>query len=166
MIRRPPRSTLFPYTTLFRSFDVTYVGEDGEKHRPVMIHRVIYGSIERFIGILIEHYAGAFPMWLAPVQVKVLTINDDCVAYAKEVVEKLKEHGIRAEIDDRSESIGYKIREANGRYKIPMQVIIGKNEIEKREVNVRRFGSQAQESMNLDAFLAMVAEEAKVKFKD
>lgn len=71
-------------------FDVTYVGEDGEKHRPVMIHRVIYGSIERFIGILIEHYAGAFPMWLAPVQIKVLTINDDCVSYAKEVVEKLK----------------------------------------------------------------------------
>lgn len=147
-------------------FDVTYIGEDGEKHRPVMIHRVIYGSIERFIGILIEHYAGAFPMWLAPVQVKVLTINDECVPYAKEVVAQLKEQGIRAEIDDRSESIGYKIREANGRYKIPMQVIIGKNEIEKREVNVRRFGSQAQESMGLDAFLAMVKEEAKVKFKD
>lgn len=147
-------------------FDVTYIGEDGEKHRPVMIHRVIYGSIERFIGILIEHYAGAFPMWLAPVQVKVLTINDECAPYAKEVVAQLKEQGIRAEIDDRSESIGYKIREANGRYKIPMQVIIGKNEIEKREVNVRRFGSQAQESMELDAFLAMVKEEAKVKFKD
>ena len=147
-------------------FDVTYIGEDGEKHRPVMIHRVIYGSIERFIGILIEHYAGAFPMWLAPVQVKVLTINDECAPYAKEVVAQLKEQGIRAELDDRSESIGYKIREANGRYKIPMQVIIGKNEIEKREVNVRRFGSQAQESMGLDAFLAMVKEEAKVKFKD
>lgn len=147
-------------------FDVTYIGEDGEKHRPVMIHRVIYGSIERFIGILIEHYAGAFPMWLAPVQVKVLTINDECAPYAKEVVAQLKEQGIRAELDDRSESIGYKIREANGRYKIPMQVIIGKNEIEKREVNVRRFGSQAQESMELDAFLAMVKEEAKVKFKD
>ena len=147
-------------------FDVTYIGEDGEKHRPVMIHRVIYGSIERFIGILIEHYAGAFPMWLAPVQVKVLTINDECAPYAKEVVAQLKEQGIRAELDDRSGSIGYKIREANGRYKIPMQVIIGKNEIEKREVNVRRFGSQAQESMELDAFLAMVQEEAKVKFKD
>ena len=147
-------------------FDVTYIGEDGEKHRPVMIHRVIYGSIERFIGILSEHYAGAFPMWLAPVQVKVLTINDECAPYAKEVVAQLKEQGIRAELDDRSESIGYKIREANGRYKIPMQVIIGKNEIEKREVNVRRFGSQAQESMELDAFLAMVQEEAKVKFKD
>lgn len=147
-------------------FDVTYVGEDGEKHRPVMIHRVIYGSIERFIGILIEHYAGAFPMWLAPVQIKVLTINDDCVSYAKEIVEKLKEQGIRAELDDRSESIGYKIREANGRYKIPMQVIIGKNEIEKQEVNIRRFGSQAQESMDLNAFLAMVKEEAKIRFQD
>lgn len=147
-------------------FDVTYVGEDGEKHRPVMIHRVIYGSIERFIGILIEHYAGAFPMWLAPVQIKVLTINDDCVSYAKEVVEKLKEQGIRVELDDRSESIGYKIREANGRYKIPMQVIIGKNEIEKQEVNIRRFGSQAQESMDLNAFLLMVKEEAKVTFQE
>lgn len=147
-------------------FDVTYVGEDGEKHRPVMIHRVIYGSIERFIGILIEHYAGAFPMWLAPVQIKVLTINDDCVSYAKEIVEKLKEQGIRAELDDRSESIGYKIREANGRYKIPMQVIIGKNEIEKKEVNIRRFGSQAQESMDLNAFLAMVKEEAKIRFQE
>ncbi|AYZ73956.1 threonine--tRNA ligase [Fusobacterium necrophorum] len=147
-------------------FDVTYVGEDGEKHRPVMIHRVIYGSIERFIGILIEHYAGAFPMWLAPVQIKVLTINDDCVSYAKEVVEALKGQGIRAELDDRSESIGYKIREANGRYKIPMQVIIGKNEIEKREVNIRRFGSQAQESMDLNAFLSLVVEEAKIRFQD
>jgi len=100
-------------------FDVTYIGEDGEKHRPVMLHRVIYGSIERFIGILIEHYAGAFPMWLAPVQVKVLTLNDECIPYAKEIMAKLQELGIRAELDDRNETIGYKIREANGRYKIP-----------------------------------------------
>lgn len=107
-------------------FDVTYIGEDGEKHRPVMLHRVIYGSIERFIGILIEHYAGAFPMWLAPVQVKVLTLNDECIPYAKEIMAKLQELGIRAELDDRNETIGYKIREANGRYKIPMQLIIGK----------------------------------------
>ena len=75
-------------------FDVTYIGEDGEKHRPVMLHRVIYGSIERFIGILIEHYAGAFPMWLAPVQVKVLTLNDECIPYAKEIMNKLEELGI------------------------------------------------------------------------
>ena len=145
-------------------FDVTYIGEDGEKHRPVMLHRVIYGSIERFIGILIEHYAGAFPMWLAPVQVKVITINDDCVPYAKEIMAKLQDLGIRAELDDRTETIGYKIREANGRYKIPMQLIIGKNEVEKREVNIRRFGSTDQTSKSLDEFYDYVVDEAAIKF--
>ncbi|WP_022820142.1 threonine--tRNA ligase [Fusobacterium russii] len=145
-------------------FDVTYIGEDGEKHRPVMLHRVIYGSIERFIGILIEHYAGAFPMWLAPVQVKVLTINDDCVPYAKEIMKKLEELGIRAELDDRSETIGYKIREANGRYKIPMQLIIGKAEVENKTVNVRRFGSQEQVSKSLEDFYNYVVDEAAIKF--
>lgn len=145
-------------------FDVTYIGEDGEKHRPVMLHRVIYGSIERFIGILIEHYAGAFPMWLAPIQVKVLTINDDCVPYAKEIMKKLEELGIRAELDDRSETIGYKIREANGRYKIPMQLIIGKAEVENKTVNVRRFGSQEQVSKSLEDFYNYAMEEAAIKF--
>lgn len=145
-------------------FDVTYIGEDGEKHRPIMLHRVIYGSIERFIGILIEHFAGAFPMWLAPVQVKVLTINDDCIPYSKEIVAKLEELGIRAELDDRNETIGYKIREANGRYKIPMQLIIGKNEVEKREVNIRRFGSTEQFSKSLDEFYSLASEEAAIKF--
>ena len=145
-------------------FDVTYIGEDGEKHRPVMLHRVIYGSIERFIGILIEHYAGAFPMWLAPVQVKVITINDDCVPYAKEIMAKLQDLGIRAELDDRAETIGYKIREANGKYKIPMQLIIGKNEVEKREVNIRRFGSTDQTSKSLDEFYDYVVDEAAIKF--
>ena len=145
-------------------FDVTYIGEDGEKHRPVMLHRVIYGSIERFIGILIEHYAGAFPMWLAPVQVKVMTINDECVPYAKEIMAKLDELGIRAELDDRTETIGYKIREANGRYRIPMQLIIGKNEIENKEVNIRRFGSKDQFSKSLDEFYNYVVDEAAIKF--
>ena len=146
-----------------RQFDATYIGQDGEKHRPVMIHRVVYGSIERFIGILIEHYAGAFPMWLAPTQVKILTINEDVVPYAKELKETLENMDLRVELDDRAESIGYKIREANGKYKIPMQLIIGKNEAENREVNVRRFGSTEQVSMKLDDFLKYVAEEAKVK---
>ena len=145
-------------------FDVTYIGEDGEKHRPVMLHRVIYGSIERFIGILIEHYAGAFPMWLAPVQVKVMTINDECVPYAKEIMAKLDELGIRAELDDRNETIGYKIREANGRYKIPMQLIIGKNEVENKEVNIRRFGSKDQFPKSLDDFYDYVVDEAAIKF--
>ena len=145
-------------------FDVTYIGEDGEKHRPVMLHRVIYGSIERFIGILIEHYAGAFPMWLAPVQVKVMTINDECVPYAKEIMAKLDKLGIRAELDDRTETIGYKIREANGRYRIPMQLIIGKNEVENKEVNIRRFGSKDQFSKSLDEFYNYVVDEAAIKF--
>ena len=145
-------------------FDVTYIGEDGEKHRPVMLHRVIYGSIERFIGILIEHYAGAFPMWLAPVQVKVLTLNDECIPYAKEIMAKLQELGIRAELDDRNETIGYKIREANGRYKIPMQLIIGKNEVENKEVNIRRFGSKEQFPKSLDDFYDYVVDEAAIKF--
>ena len=145
-------------------FDVTYIGEDGEKHRPVMLHRVIYGSIERFIGILIEHYAGAFPMWLAPVQVKVLTLNDECIPYAKEIMSKLEELGIRAELDDRNETIGYKIREANGKYKIPMQLIIGKNEVENKEVNIRRFGSKDQFSKSLDEFFTYVIDEATIKF--
>lgn len=145
-------------------FDVTYIGEDGEKHRPVMLHRVIYGSIERFIGILIEHYAGAFPMWLAPVQVKVLTLNDECIPYAKEIMAKLQELGIRAELDDRNETIGYKIREANGRYKIPMQLIIGKNEVENKEVNIRRFGSKDQFPKSLDDFYEYVVDEAAIKF--
>lgn len=145
-------------------FDVTYIGEDGEKHRPVMLHRVIYGSIERFIGILIEHYAGAFPMWLAPVQVKVLTLNDECIPYAKEIMAKLQELGIRAELDDRNETIGYKIREANGKYKIPMQLIIGKNEVENKEVNIRRFGSKDQFPKSLDDFYDYVVDEAAIKF--
>lgn len=145
-------------------FDMNYIGEDGEKHRPVMIHRVVYGSIERFIGILIEHYAGAFPLWLAPTQVKILTINDETVPYAKEVFKKLQEKGIRTELDSRAESIGYKIREANGKYKVPVQLIIGKNEVENGEVNIRRRGSQEQVSMKLDEFVDMIDEEAKVKF--
>lgn len=145
-------------------FDISYIGEDGEKHRPVMIHRVVYGSIERFIGILIEHYAGAFPLWLAPTQVKVLTINDETKPYAEEICRTLLERGIRAELDDRAESIGYKIREANGKYKVPVQLIIGKNEIENREVNIRRRGSQEQTSMKLDEFLDMIVDEAQVKF--
>ena len=145
-------------------FDLSYIGEDGEKHRPIMLHRAMYGSIERFTGILIEHYAGAFPFWLAPVQVKVLTITDDQIEYAKEIQALLEERDIKVELDTRAEKIGYKIREANGKYKIPVQLVLGKAEIENRTVNVRRFGSQDQVSMSLDEFLKMVEEENKVKF--
>ena len=145
-------------------FDLNYVGEDGEKHRPVMIHRVVYGSIERFMGILMEHYAGVFPIWLAPVQVKILTINDEVASYAEMVSEKLKDAGIRTEVDSRTESIGYKIREANGHYKVPVQLIIGKSEVENESVNVRRFGSQEQVSFFLEEFINNIVEESKIKF--
>jgi len=146
-------------------FDLFYIGEDGEKHRPIMLHRAMYGSIERFMGILIEHYAGAFPFWLAPTQIKILTISDEQIAYAEELKSILEDKGIRVELDTRAEKIGYKIREANGKYKIPMQLILGKAEIEGRSVNIRRFGSQDQVSMGLDDFIKMVEEENKAKFK-
>jgi len=145
-------------------FDLTYVAEDGTKKRPIMIHRALFGSIERFVGILIEHYAGAFPLWLAPVQVKILTINDDVAPYAKKVYDALLDKNIRVELDDRVETIGYKIREANGKYKVPIQLIIGKNEMEKNEVNVRKYGSAEQKNESLDGFLSHIVEDAKVRY--
>lgn len=117
-------------------FELEYIGKDGEKHRPIMIHRVAFGSIERFIGILIEHFAGAFPTWLAPVQVKVLPISEKYEAYAKQVRDQLDEAGIRAEIDLRSEKIGYKIREAQTQ-KIPYMLVVGQKEEEDKTVSVR-----------------------------
>lgn len=145
-------------------FDLTYIGADGEKHRPVMIHRVIYGSLERFIGILIEHYAGAFPAWLAPVQVRILTISDEQKDYCKELKHKLSEMGIRVELDDRNEKIGLKIREANIA-KVPMQLVIGKNEAESGSVNLRKYGNQESKTMTFDEFANIVAEETKIKFE-
>ena len=145
-------------------FDMTYIGPDGEKHQPVMIHRAMYGSIERFTGILIEHYAGAFPVWLAPVQVSILTISEEQVKYAGELFKKLQDIGIRVELDTRDEKIGYKIREANGEQKIPIQLIIGKNEVFNNEVNVRRFGSQDSKTMKAEEFLELIQNESKVTF--
>ncbi len=145
-------------------FEMSYIGSDGEKHEPVMIHRAMYGSLERFIGILIEHYAGAFPVWLAPVQVKVLTISQEQVSYAEEVAAKLQEAGIRVELDTREEKIGYKIREANGEKKVPVQLVLGKNEMANNEVNVRRFGSQDSTTMLLDDFIKEIVKESKVPF--
>ena len=146
-------------------FEMSYIGADGEKHEPVMIHRAMYGSLERFLGILIEHYAGAFPTWLAPVQARILTISDEQVPFAKEVFEKLQNAGIRVELDTRVEKIGYKIREANGDQKIPVQLIIGKNEVANNEVNVRRFGSQDSQNVSVDEIVNILIEESKVPFK-
>ncbi|MCL1791762.1 MAG: threonine--tRNA ligase [Peptococcaceae bacterium] len=120
-------------------FDLSYIGEDSEKHRPVMIHRVVYGSLERFIALLIEHYAGAFPTWLAPLQVRVLPISDRHHNYAADVVSRLREADIRAEVDSRREKINYKIREAQTE-KIPFSLIIGDREVEENHITVRRYG--------------------------
>jgi len=117
-------------------FEAEYTGEDGEKHRPIMIHRVVFGSIERFIGILIEHFSGKFPAWLAPVQVKVLPVSDKSHEYALSVYEELKAAGIRTEIDKRDEKIGYKIREAQLK-KIPYMIIVGENEAAEKTISVR-----------------------------
>jgi len=117
-------------------FEAEYIGADGNRHRPIMIHRVVYGSIERFIGILIEHYAGKFPFWLSPVQVKVLPISDKFTMYAEEVWKELKQHGIRCEIDKRDEKIGFKIREAQLE-KVPYMIVVGQKEAESHMLSVR-----------------------------
>lgn len=143
-------------------FELEYTGADGEKHRPIMIHRVAFGSIERFIGILIEHFAGAFPTWLAPVQVKVLPISDKYMDYGKKVMEALNDAGIRAELDTRAEKIGYKIREAQMQ-KIPYMLVVGAKEEENGLVSVRsRFeGDEGQKT--LDAFLGDIQKEIAEK---
>ena len=141
-------------------FELEYTGADGEKHRPIMIHRVVFGSIERFIGILIEHFAGAFPTWLAPVQVKVLPISDKYADYAKKVYEELQAAGIRVEMDTRSEKIGYKIREAQGQ-KIPYMLIAGAKEEEEGTVSVRSRFKGDEGSRTLEAFISDIKEEIK-----
>ncbi|MGI6070360.1 MAG: threonine--tRNA ligase [Blautia sp.] len=139
-------------------FDLEYIGADGEKHRPIMIHRVAFGSIERFIGILIEHFAGAFPTWLAPVQVKVLPISDKYAAYGEKVLKALNDAGIRAEIDTKAEKIGYKIREARLQ-KIPYMLVVGAKEEEEGKVSVRSRFLGDEGSKDLDAFIADIQKE-------
>lgn len=140
-------------------FDIDYVGADGEKHRPIMLHRVVFGSIERFIGILIEHYAGKFPAWLSPVQVKILPVSDKYVAYAKKVASRLEEKGIRMEVDDRDEKLGYKIREAR-MDKVPYMIILGEKEQNNQSVSVRcrdaKEDKQDMGEMSLDELIEFV----------
>ena len=143
-------------------FDLTYTGEDGQKHRPVMIHRVVYGSIERFIGILIENYAGAFPAWLAPEQVRVMPITDKYNDYAKKVTDKLLALNVRVHLDDRNEKIGYKIREAQVK-KVPYMLVIGEKEVESNTVSVRSRSEGDQGAMDVDAFTAKLLDEIKNK---
>ena len=145
-------------------FNAEYTGEDGEKHQPIMIHRVVFGSIERFIGIIIEHFAGKFPTWLAPVQVKVLPVSEKSHDYAASVYEKLKASGIRAEIDNRDEKIGYKIREAQLK-KIPYMLILGENESSTGCVSVRSRDNGDLGSNNLDDFIKDIKAEIESKGK-
>lgn len=144
-------------------FDLVYVDEKGEKKRPVMLHRAIFGSIERFIGILIEHFGGAFPVWLSPLQVEVIPVNTEFhMDYANEVLEKLNAAGIRAHVDGRNEKLGYRLREAQ-KNKTPLQLIIGDKEIEDKSVNLRRYGERDQNSMDLNEFVELALKEIKEK---
>jgi threonyl-tRNA synthetase len=140
-------------------FDATFVGEDGAKHRPVMLHRALFGSLERFTGILIEHYAGAFPLWLAPTQVVVATITSDADDYALQVAARLRAAGLRVETDLRNEKINYKVRE-HSLQKTPVIAVVGRREAEEGKVALRRFGGEHQQVMTLDQAVALLGVEA------
>jgi threonyl-tRNA synthetase len=140
----------------------TYIGEDGNRHTPVMLHRAIFGSLERFIGILLENYAGALPFWLAPLQIVVATITSDADDYAREVVAELRLAGLRAEADLRNEKINYKVRE-HSLAKVPVILAAGKREVAERSVALRRFGSQNQTSLALAAAVEQLRTEAAVR---
>jgi threonyl-tRNA synthetase len=141
-------------------FDLSYIGEDGNKHRPVMLHRVILGSIERFMGVLIEHYAGAFPTWLSPVQVKVITISDEQNQYAENIYRNLLDNNIRSEIDLRNERLNHKIREAQMQ-KIPYMLVIGNKEVENNAVAPRMRNGKNLGAIPLDDFINHVNQECK-----
>ena len=141
-------------------FQIEYVGEDGQKHRPIMIHRACFGSMERFIGILTEHYAGAFPTWMAPVQVKILSISEKHVEYAKELAKQMHRDYVRVEVDDRSEKIGYKIRQAQ-MAKVPYMLVVGDKEVEEGTVNVRKHGGDELGSIPFDEFFNSIKIEIK-----
>jgi len=139
--------------------DASYIGEDGQRHRPVMLHRAIFGSMERFIAILIEQYAGKFPLWLAPVQVVVATITSEADEYALEVGRRLADAGIRGEIDLANEKINYKVRE-HSLAKVPVMLVVGKREAEQRNVALRRLGGKEQEILALDDAIARLTTES------
>ena len=143
-------------------FDMHFIGTDGQKHRPYMVHRALLGSLERFFGVLIEHYSGAFPLWLAPVQVSVLMISDSQKKYCDELVEKLRGAGLRVELDDRSEKLGLKIREAQMQ-KVPYMLVVGAKEAEASSVAVRSRSKGDLGVMAAEKFIEMALEEIKNK---
>ncbi len=147
-------------------FDLTYVDSNGEKKRPVMLHRVIYGSIERFIGILIEHYAGAFPLWLSPVQVNIIPVNSEYhLDYAKKIKAKLEENNIRVSLDDREEKLGYKLRESVLK-KMPITLILGQKEVDSENISYRLYGSEETKTVSIDEFISSVKETINNKEKN
>jgi threonyl-tRNA synthetase len=146
--------------TLPERFDLAYIGADGEKHRPVMLHRVILGAIERFLGVLIEHYAGSFPLWLSPVQAVLLTVTDKHIPYGENVFRQLNEAGIRVEKDFRNEKLGFKIREAQIQ-KIPCMLVIGDREVEAERISLRPRNGKNNESLSADEFIAFVGEKCR-----
>jgi len=139
-------------------FDMSYIGNDNSRHRPIMIHRAIFGSMERFFGVLVEHYGGAFPLWLSPVQVRIATIGDEQVGYGEDVYRKLKDAKIRVEKDFRNEKLGFKVREAQLE-KIPYLLVIGNNEVAESTVSPRRLGGKNIDSMKVEEFLEHIQEE-------
>jgi threonyl-tRNA synthetase len=140
-------------------FELTYIGEDNAEHKPVVLHRAIFGSFERFIAILVEHFAGAFPTWLSPVQATIVTVADRQLDYARKVRDQLRAKGYRVELDDRGQSMNAKIREAQI-HKIPYTLVIGDNEVEAGAVAPRKYGGEDLKSMKLEAFEALLAKEA------
>ncbi len=157
-------STIQVDFTLPDRFDLLYVGEDGERHRPVMVHRAIMGSVERFIGILTEHFAGAFPAWLAPVQARILTVTDNHDEFARQCEDALRRAGVRVERDSRNEKLGFKVREAQME-KIPYALVIGDQEVEQACVNVRARGGNNMGAMTIDAFVDLLRQECDEPFK-
>ncbi len=143
-------------------FDISYIGSDGQKHRPIMIHRALLGSLERFIGILIEHYSGKFPLWLAPIQVILASLSEEQAEYIETLKNRLLLEELRPEIDIRNESIGYKIREAIAK-KVPFIAVVGKKEAEEGTVSVRRRGENKSENMQLDDFISLLKTEIREK---
>ena len=141
-----------------KKFDVTYVGEDGQEHNVVMVHRVVLGSMERFLGTLIEYYGGAFPVWLSPVQVKLLPISEDNLSYAREIYSRIKSAGIRAELDSKNATLGYKIREAE-KEKVPYIVVLGKNEEKEKTLSVRKRKEGDKGKIGLETFIENIKKE-------
>jgi threonyl-tRNA synthetase len=151
--------------TLPRRFELEYIAEDGKKHRPLMVHRALVGSVERFFGILIEHYAGAFPVWLSPVQATVLPITDKQTAWANDVAEKLKTAGVRVTVDDRNEKVNLKIRDAQMQ-KVPYMLVVGAREAEARQVAVRHRRRGDLGPLNIEEFMRTISAEIADKLAD